>query len=96
LSFEKQYFRNRKHFSRVCIIKRCFLDVLRWASRNSEVDFLKKEGKIAIGLGRGYKHEEEIVAYLEQLLIAWVFGFSWLLQKKASSILGTKKRRESS
>jgi len=102
LSYEKQYFRNHQYSSRECVIKRYLLDVLRWASQDSGVDFLYGKERTALTVDYVYGPEREVLASR-----AWVFGFSLLLQhnefdnkkgrklKKSSSSLGTKRQMES-
>jgi SAM-dependent methyltransferase len=61
LSFEKEYFKNRKYSSRECVIKRHFLEVLKWASKCSGVDFFNGNGKTALAVGCGYGYEVDIL-----------------------------------
>ena len=57
MSFEKEYFRNRKYSSRESVVKRHFSDVLKWASKFSGSDFLEGSGKTALSVGCGYGYE---------------------------------------
>jgi SAM-dependent methyltransferase len=61
LSFEKEYFKNRKYSSRECVVKRHFLEVLNWASKCSGVDFFNGNGKTALAVGCGYGYEVDIL-----------------------------------
>jgi len=61
LSFEKEYFENRKYSSRECVVKRHFLEVLSWASKCSDVDFFDGKGKTALAVGCGYGYEVELL-----------------------------------
>ncbi len=62
MNYEKEYFENRKYSSRECVVKRHFLEVLSWASKCSDVDFLDGKGKKALAVGCGYGYEVELLA----------------------------------
>jgi ubiquinone/menaquinone biosynthesis C-methylase UbiE len=51
LTFEENYFKNRQYTHKEQLVKRHVLEVLRWASKASNVDLLNGQGKRALDVG---------------------------------------------
>ena len=64
LSFNEGYFRNRKYSYKECLIKKHFSEVLKWASKVSNVNFLCGKGKTALAVGCGYGYEVDVLQSL--------------------------------
>ncbi len=64
LSFEEEYFRTRRYSYKECLVKKHFLEVLKWASKVSDVNFLDGKRKTALSVGCGYGYEVDVLQSL--------------------------------
>jgi 2-polyprenyl-3-methyl-5-hydroxy-6-metoxy-1,4-benzoquinol methylase len=64
LEFEKEYFRGRNYEGKEKIVKRNVVEVLKWASKVSSVDFSLGRGKRALDVGCAYGYVSEILTGL--------------------------------
>jgi 2-polyprenyl-3-methyl-5-hydroxy-6-metoxy-1,4-benzoquinol methylase len=64
LEFEKDYFCGRDYKRKEKLVKRNVLEVIKWASKVSGVDFSLGKGKKALDVGCAYGYASEILASL--------------------------------
>jgi len=65
LNFEKKYFKDFKYSLREHLIKRHFVEVLRWGSNVSNFDLLNGRGKTAVDVGCAYGYAVDILKSLD-------------------------------
>jgi 2-polyprenyl-3-methyl-5-hydroxy-6-metoxy-1,4-benzoquinol methylase len=61
MEFDKDYFSGRNYERKEKLVKRNFIEVIRWASRISGVDFTLGKGKRALDVGCAYGYTSEIL-----------------------------------
>jgi SAM-dependent methyltransferase len=64
LEFEKDYFSGRNYEGKEKLVKRNVVEVIKWASKVSGVDFCLGRGKRALDVGCAYGYASEILAGL--------------------------------
>lgn len=64
LQFETDYFRDRGYKGKEKLVKRNVLEVVKWASRVSGIDFSRGAGKKALDVGCAYGYSTEVLAGL--------------------------------
>lgn len=64
LAFEETYFKKRQYTHKEQLVKRHVLQVLRWASKASNFDLLKGQGKRALDVGCATGYTSSVLAEL--------------------------------
>jgi 2-polyprenyl-3-methyl-5-hydroxy-6-metoxy-1,4-benzoquinol methylase len=84
LSFEQDYFNNRKYVHKKEVVKRHVLSVLRWASAASKENLMDGHGKKAVDVGCAYGYTSQVLAELGYETCAFDISAFGIKQAKTS------------
>jgi 2-polyprenyl-3-methyl-5-hydroxy-6-metoxy-1,4-benzoquinol methylase len=64
MAFEQDYFNNRKYTLKQQLVERHVLEVLRWASKQTNIDLLSGKGKSAMDVGCAFGYTSKVLSHL--------------------------------